>query len=273
MAEKREPKDPHTLPTIRTTSFLRSGAYPSEPHDSGDTDPLAVESGSFDDNEDTRAESPHHVPDITEAHHAPPAQLDSAGYPDMSSSEDVTAHGVVDEDETRVGGSTVPGGWDLNDWDNFWMRVQVIEAAGTESDEALARVLRKHGLRDRAHFDEVRAEFQERFGDDPAFAQAALRTRASKHQMQARMQGELKGELAPVEGVSLEKWAWLMAKIASGGNLRQLLGLARIDDAKWERVSAEWNARMSRDTTATIATAYGQAFVATGPDPFGAAGK
>ena len=105
------------------------------------------------------------------------------------------------------------------------MRVHAIEAAGNDSDEALAKALRKHGLRDKAHFDAVRDQFQSRFGHDPAFAQAALdaRMRATEMQMNARMQGELKGELAPVDGISLEQWAWLMAKIASGGNLAELL--------------------------------------------------
>jgi hypothetical protein len=43
------------------------------------------------------------------------------------------------------------------------------------------------------------------------------------------------------------------------------------DRAKWDRVSAEWMARMSRDTTATIATVYGQAFSSSGEGQFGGA--
>jgi hypothetical protein len=120
----------------------------------------------------------------------------------------------------------------------------------------------------------VRDQFNSRYGDDPGFMQAGIdaRMKQSKQMMNARLDA-VKGDLAPFEGISLEQWAWLMAKIASGGNPAELLALAKLDDAKWQRVSAEWNARMSRDQTAAIATAYGQAFVASGPGPFAEAGK
>jgi len=174
-----------------------------------------------------------------------------------------------------AGGDDAFGGWDPDDIDTFWLRVHAIEAAGDRGDEALHTALEEVGLRDKAHFDEVRESFNRRHGDDPAFMQAAIdaRTKGIKQQMLGRMQGELKGELAPFEGVSLEQWAWLMAKVAGGGDVAELLSLAKLDEGKWDRVSAEWNARMSRDTTATIATAYGQAFVATGPGPFGEAAE
>lgn len=167
------------------------------------------------------------------------------------------------------------GGWDPKDWAGFWDKVYDIEAAGNRSDEDLDAKLADYGLRDKAHFDEVRDAFQSAFGDDSDFAQAALdsRTRSVKNEMSSRMQGELKGELAPFEGASLEQWAWVMAKVASGQDVAPLLKTAGWDQPKWDRISAEWNARMSRDATATIATAYGQAFVASGPGPFAEAGK
>jgi len=248
IANKVKGKEPDgTLPTIRTAQPFVSGAYPSEPIDGGDTDPVSIDPGAFDDAEDTRTDNQVLVPDVTEAHNYAAAGDSNDGW----------------------------GGWDPDNWDEFWMRVHGIEAAGNESDEALDAALAQYGLRDKAHFDEVRDVFQGRYGDDPSFVQAALdaRTRATKNAMNARMTGELSGELAPFEGVSLAEWAWVMAKIASGGNPAELLVVAKMDQGKWDRVSAEWNARMSRDTTATIATAYGQAFVATGPGPFGDAGQ
>jgi len=191
--------------------------------------------------------------------------------------EELSLEEEADEEEVSAASTsdTPVGAWDPNDIDEFWMRVYAIEEAGNRSDEDLEVALKKYGLRDKAHFDEVRESFSSRFGDDPNFMQAAInaRTRAVKQQMAGRMEGELKGELAPVEGVTLEQWAWLMAKIAGGGNAAELLALAKLEAPKWDRVSAEWNARMSRDTTATIATAYGQAFVASGPGPFAEAGK
>ncbi|HSQ64441.1 MAG TPA: DUF6620 family protein [Polyangiaceae bacterium] len=80
--------------------------------------------------------------------------------------------------------------------------------------------------------------------------------------MQAQMApgGKLAGEVEPVEGVSLEQWAEQQVRVASGGTVDEVCRALGCDKAKWDRVSAEWNARMSRDTTATIATAYGNAF-------------
>jgi hypothetical protein len=167
------------------------------------------------------------------------------------------------------------GGWDPDDVDAFWDKVYEIEAAGCESDEQLDAALAKFGLEDKAQFDAVREAFGQRHGEDSSFMQAAVdsRTRSVKNAMTGRMQGELKGELAPFEGVTLEQWAFVMAKVAASQDITALLAKAGWDRPKWDRVSAEWNARMSRDTTATIASAYGQAFVASGDGPFAEAGK
>jgi hypothetical protein len=258
----------------RNPATLRSGAFPSDLLDAQDTDPMSIDTSAFDDDEDTRHD---HGPRLDSENLVTVQGLTALDEePEPTVRHQGTTPGEEDRTHTTSSRSAPQGEWDLDDVDGFWMRVHAIEAAGNESDEALDAALAEHGLRDKAHFDEVRERFQQAYAHDPnAFMQAAIdaRTRATKQAMQARMQGSLKGELAPVEGITLEQWAWLMAKIASGGNLAQLLSLAKLDQGKWERVSAEWNARMSRDTTATIATAYGQAFVATGPGPFGEAGK
>ena len=39
--------DPHTLPTIRTTGILHSGAYPNEIVEGRDTDPMALDLGAL----------------------------------------------------------------------------------------------------------------------------------------------------------------------------------------------------------------------------------
>lgn len=88
--------------------------------------------------------------------------------------------------------------------------------------------------------------------------------------MQDRIEGELKGELEPVEGVTMQNWAQAQASLAQGGTVDTILSTLGIDQPAWDRISEEWNARMSRDTTATIATVYGQAF--SGGGTFGASG-
>ncbi len=79
------------------------------------------------------------------------------------------------------------------------------------------------------------------------------------------------GLLEPVEGVSLKEWARIFAGVSSGGSLDALCAQAGIDGAKWERVSAEWMARMTTDTTMTIANEYGAAFAAGSQSSYGAA--
>ncbi|MCA9590833.1 MAG: hypothetical protein KC657_36300 [Myxococcales bacterium] len=96
-------------------------------------------------------------------------------------------------------------------------------------------------------------------------------TQMGMAQMQARAQGELAGELAPVEGVSLEVWAQGQAALANSVDVNVILQKLNIDRATWDRVSAEWMARMSRDTTATVATVYGQAFSSSGQGMFSGA--
>jgi len=78
------------------------------------------------------------------------------------------------------------------------------------------------------------------------------------------------GQLDPVEGVSVEQWAQIQARLASGGDLDQLLATSGMDRAKWDRVSNEWNARMASDHTATIASVYGNAFVSSGQGQYSA---
>lgn len=190
---------------------------------------------------------------------------------------------VVDLNQIKDGASRrmyavygVPVGWGVNDaeLEEFQERFQEIEEA--RSDEVdFASKLDDYGFLDEAHYLWVRERIE---GGDKAQAAELQKlldaqTAQLKSELNARLTGELAGELVPVEGVTLEQWAWVQAKLASGQDLAGLLKTAGMDMPKWDRVSAEWNARMSRDQTASIATAYGQAFLATGAGPFGEAGK
>jgi len=70
------------------------------------------------------------------------------------------------------------------------------------------------------------------------------------------------GALEPVEGITCEQWAHINAALANGGGagFEGLLAKAGMDRPKWDRVNAEWLARMSTDTSMAIATVYGAAF-------------
>jgi hypothetical protein len=133
------------------------------------------------------------------------------------------------------------------------------------------KLFAEYGVRNEQHYYQVKATV-ERYISSPAAQQKYggvgeimhVKMKATQDYMMGGMQqklaGELKGEVEPVDGVSLDQWAQSQVKIVNGGNLDDILRGLGIDKAKWDRVSAEWNARMSRDTTATIATAYGNAF-------------
>lgn len=83
--------------------------------------------------------------------------------------------------------------------------------------------------------------------------------------------------LAPVDGVTVELYAQIAARMASGGlnqqAMMQLLAQHGLDYPTWDRAQKVWTDRMSKDTTATIATIYGQAFQTAGQGQFGAAGQ
>jgi hypothetical protein len=77
------------------------------------------------------------------------------------------------------------------------------------------------------------------------------------------------GGLEPVEGVSCEQWAHIQAGLLSGNDLDAMLASAGMDRPRWDRVSAEWMARMQSDTTMAITTVYGNAFAGAGQGAFG----
>ncbi|MBC8044876.1 MAG: hypothetical protein IAF08_15670 [Rhizobacter sp.] len=97
---------------------------------------------------------------------------------------------------------------------------------------------------------------------------------AQKQQMASQaeaMRGS--GDLAPVDGISLEAWAAAQVKLLNGMTVNDVAKELKVEMPVWDRVSAEWMARMSRDTTATIATVYGQAFMGASQGQHAAAGQ
>jgi hypothetical protein len=143
-------------------------------------------------------------------------------------------------------------------------------------------LLSEHGVRNEQHWYQIKAtleryvgsaEGQSKWGDAGDISQIQMDATMDlmRGQMADRAGGELAAELEPVEGVTLQQWAEQQAKLASGGTPDAACAALGIDKAKWDRVSAEWNARMSRDTTATIATEYGKHFSAAGQGQFGGA--
>lgn len=192
-----------------------------------------------------------------------------------------------DDDPPRNYAQENTDDWSVFDFHDDLRRWFLFELLVERNWEDIARrrsIFAEYGVRGVQHFRQLQATCG-RYVQSPAAAgrwgdygdilqlKGDVSMDMHHHEMQARAQGELAGELAPVEGVSLEQWAGAMARIVMGGDLAAILGELAIDQAKWDRVSAEWNARMSRDTTCTIATAYGKAFSSSGQGQYGAAGQ
>jgi hypothetical protein len=192
-----------------------------------------------------------------------------------------------DDDPPRNYAQEAIDDWSVFDFHNDLRRWFLFELLIERNWEDIARrrsIFAEYGCRGVQHFRQLQATGQ-RYMQSPAAAgrwgdygdilqlKGDVSMDMHHHEMQARAQGELAGELAPVEGVALEQWAGAMARIVMGGDLAAILSGLGIDQAKWDRVSAEWNARMSRDTTATIATAYGKAFSSSGQGQYGAAAQ
>jgi hypothetical protein len=153
-----------------------------------------------------------------------------------------------------------------------------------EEDDQRKAALAQYGIRDEQHFYQVTSSMERYFISDDAetryggldgIMQLKLdvgdATRREEHQ--ARVEGELASDFEPVHGISLQQWAVAQAQIAQGADAGPIVAGLGLDDATWQAVSAEWNDRMSRDTTATIATEYGKAFSAGGAGQFAEQGQ
>jgi hypothetical protein len=179
----------------------------------------------------------------------------------------------------------------LNDLPGYYTAEFRIERAW-ENEGERAQIFAEYGIRDAQHFRQVKAtvdrfiqtpQAQAKYGDVNDIMHVKMKATQDYMMkgMQAQMApgGKLAGEVEPVEGISLEAWAEQQVRVISGATIDEVCVGLGCDKAKWDRVSAEWNARMSRDTTATIAMAYGNAFTkaqakpGVGGSKFGAAAQ
>ena len=167
----------------------------------------------------------------------------------------------------------------FEDEEAFFTAVLHMESEGQfgGTDESRADICARYRIRDRGHWHEIKEacyeQLAEQYGSYDEVGQREMNWRTG--QMQRHMQQQVSkvasgGGFAPVEGVALEAWAALNAAIVSGASFEDLLKGAGIPQDRWQRVNAEWNARMARDTTFAIATVYGNAFQAASQGKFGA---
>lgn len=156
----------------------------------------------------------------------------------------------------------------------MWQRIDdaayaTIDKLASLSDADLAAIAPKYDLKKDARYGlrdylaGLKLEFDDAVRRANKKNQAALDA-AMEHQKQ-EMDGHVAkaksgGLLDPVQGVSMEDWAAANAKLASGEPIAGILKVLGVEKPAWDAISAEWNGRMSRDTTFAIATVYGNAF-------------
>lgn len=169
-------------------------------------------------------------------------------------------------------------GFNPNDEESFFNAVLHMESEGMYggTDQSRAEIMARFGIRDRMHWqtvkDSVYSVLARKHGSYEEVSQRETNWRMGqmqRAQQQNTARAAASGEMNPVEGISLEKWAAMNAAIVSGTSLEDLLKSNGIDQGKWERASAEWNARMARDTTFAITTVYGNAFQAASQGKYG----
>ncbi len=171
----------------------------------------------------------------------------------------------------------VPVEWTGHEDAEYLDRLEKLDRAKATSPEIFAQWLDHFGLLNEEHMEWMRERVTGKAGALSNMIAQGMIDQKIEEQKQAHAQRAAdmreSGDLAPFMGIALEQWAQAQAAIASGAQLPQILAGLGIDEATWQQVSAEWNARMARDTTTTIATVYGQAFTGAGAGQFGAAGQ
>lgn len=154
------------------------------------------------------------------------------------------------------------------------------EGLGGGTDQSREEIMARYGIRDRSHWqtvkDSVYQRLSEKHGSFEEVSQREMNYRMGA--MQQMQQGHVaaaaaSGALAPVEGITLEKWAAINAAIVQGSGLDDLLKGNGIDRARWDRAKGEWEGRMSSDTTFAVATVYGAAFQAASNSKYTALAK
>lgn len=192
--------------------------------------------------------------------------------------------GGPDDDEAAAGSSDDDEAFDVagfdaaNDEDAFFNAVRHMESEGQfgGTDASRAEIMGRYGIRDRSHWQTVKAsvyaQLARKHGSFEEVSQREVNWRLG--QTQQHLQGQTakaaaSGELAPVEGITLDAWAAMNAAIVGGASTVDLLKGQGVDQGRWERASAEWNARMARDTTFAITTVYGNAFQAASKGKYG----
>jgi hypothetical protein len=190
------------------------------------------------------------------------------------------SHDHSHDDHAHAASSAIDiAGFNPDDENSFFNAILHMESEGQfgGTDESRAEICSRFGIRDRMHWQSVRDSMfhllSQKHGSFEEVSQRQMNWRQAQmtqHMQQQTAGAAASGLMNPVEGVTLAAWAAINAAIIGGGNAEDLIKGAGINPARWQRVSDEWNARMARDTTFAITTAYGNAFQAASQGKYAA---
>jgi hypothetical protein len=224
-------------------------------------------------------------------------QVAAAEPEDNDDQDDVS--GEVAAPAKHAGGPTfqydgdtlpLPPGWEGLSVEDWFFKLETLRDRIMHADEETLQpmtnedgdrldpeeiVLVLEGFQSGGHYEKFRnwgvGTWARKLGQDPTNLEFKMGGIAREKIManQANAMSGAGGALEPIEGVSCEQWAHINAGIAmGGGDLDKLLAQAGMDRPKWDRVNAEWLARMTTDRTMAISTVYGNAFSGSGHGQF-----
>jgi hypothetical protein len=170
------------------------------------------------------------------------------------------------------------GGIDVSQPITWWERRfagERAQADGLSRDDAARRL----GYQDEDHFRLIGAYVEAKWSylgtengkqvvrQHDEYTNSALRARMGEtRQAQAQAAAADPSLLAPVNGVSVEKWAAAAVALGSLGQgatpaqVAQALAKVGLDKATYEAANAGWQAKMQGDTTGAIAQKFAEAF-------------
>jgi len=179
----------------------------------------------------------------------------------------------------------LPPGWDGLSVEDWFFKLETLRDRIMHADEETLQptnnedgdpldpeeiILVLEGFQNGGHYEKFRnwgvGTWARKLGQDPTNLEFKMGGIAREKIManKASAMSGAGGALEPIEGVSCEQWAQINAGIALGGAMEQLIAKAGMDRPKWDRVNAEWLARMTNDRTMAISTVYGAAFAGGG---------
>lgn len=136
----------------------------------------------------------------------------------------------------------------------------------------VARLLAENGLQNEDHFYAIREAFgqyehwildtqgQQAWNEFRQVLADADSAAVMQEYRQAFDEADT-GLLEPIEGVSIQDYGRIAARVVGGQDLNAVLKEVQMDPAKYARVSEAWNQRMAEDTTFTITGEYSKAFM------------